>query len=362
MSRAFACVLVLFLCFAGSPAIPSPPRRAIEDSGPSGSTSPGVNPTGRNLSKKTLRLSWRLPWLIGERALGASAKSKNTQTAADPRLTDLHSKLARQLEQTAAEFDGVVGLAVKDLTTGESFAVNAAMVFPQASSIKITVLMELLRQAQAGKLKLDDRVAIKQVQMVGGSGVLQFFGDASSAISLRDLAVLMIVLSDNTATNILIDQVGMANVNDTLAHLGLAQTRLQRRMIDTAAQRAGQENLSTPREMTTLLELLHGGKVLDASHTAALLEILKYPKENASPLRNGLPDGIALANKGGSLPGVRCDSGIVLLPDRPYVISMMTTYGQDSHAAERAISEVSRRVLEYFERLARSNAQGVRLP
>src|SRR2546425_787213 len=136
--------------------------------------------------------------------------------------TDLHSKLARQLEQTAAEFDGVMGLAVKDLTTGESFAVNAAMVFPQASSIKITVLMELLRQAQAGKLKLDDRVAIKQVQMVGGSGVLQFFGDASSAISLRDLAVLMIVLSDNTATNILIDQVGMANVNDTLAHLGLA--------------------------------------------------------------------------------------------------------------------------------------------
>ncbi|PYU14327.1 MAG: serine hydrolase [Acidobacteria bacterium] len=222
--------------------------------------------------------------------------------------------------------------------------------------------MELLRQAQAGRLKLDDRVAIKQVQMVGGSGVLQFFGDASSAISLRDLAVLMIVLSDNTATNILIDQVGMANVNDTLAHLGLAQTRLQRRMIDTAAQRAGRENLSTPREMTTLLELLHGGKVLDASHTAALLEILKYPKENASPLRNGLPDGIALANKGGSLPGVRCDSGIVLLPDRPYVISVMTTYGHDSHAAERAISEVSRRVFEYFERLARSNAQGVRLP
>ena len=362
MSRAFACLLVLFLCFAGSPAIPSPPRRAIVDSGGSGSTSPSVNPTGRNLSGKTLRLPWPLPWLMGERALGASAKSQNTQTAADPRLTDLHSKLARQLEQTAAEFDGVMGLAVKDLTTGESFAVNAAMVFPQASSIKITVLMELLRQAQAGKLKLDDRVAIKQVQMVGGSGVLQFFGDASSAISLRDLAVLMIVLSDNTATNILIDQVGMANVNDTLAHLGLAQTRLQRRMIDTAAQRAGRENLSTPREMTTLLELLHGGKVLDASHTAALLEILKYPKENASPLRNGLPDGIALANKAGSLPGVRCDSGIVLLPDRPYVISVMTTYGHDSHAAERAISEVSRRVLEYFERLARSNAQGVRLP
>src|SRR2546427_680402 len=138
LSRAFACLLVLFLCFAGSPAIPNPPRRAIEDSGPSGSTSRSVNPTGRNFSEKTLRLSWLLPWLMGERALGASAKSKNTQTAADPRLTDLHSKLARQLEHTAAQFAGVMGLAGKDLTTGESFTVNAAIVFPQASSIKIT--------------------------------------------------------------------------------------------------------------------------------------------------------------------------------------------------------------------------------
>src|SRR5207302_153052 len=155
-----------------------------------------------------LRLPWPLPWLMGERAVCARDKSKNTQSTADARLTDMDSKSARQLEQRADELDGVMGLAVKDLTTGESFAVNAAMVFPQASSIKITVLMELLRQAQAGKLKLDDRVAIKQVHMVGGSGVLQFFGDASSAISLRDLAVLMIVLSDNTATNILIDQVG----------------------------------------------------------------------------------------------------------------------------------------------------------
>src|SRR3989442_10178384 len=98
LRRAFPCLIFLLLCSAGSPAIPSPPRRAIEDSGPSGSTSPGVNPTGRNLSEKTLRLSWPLPWLMGERALGASAKSKNTQTAADPRLTELHRKIARQLK------------------------------------------------------------------------------------------------------------------------------------------------------------------------------------------------------------------------------------------------------------------------
>src|SRR5207245_11419610 len=109
------------------------------------------HPSRRKCSEKALRLSWPLRWLMGERALGASAKSKDTQTTADPRLTDLHSKLARQLEQTAAEFDGVMGLAVKDLTTGESFAVNAAMVFPPASSVKITGMMVLSHQSPARK-------------------------------------------------------------------------------------------------------------------------------------------------------------------------------------------------------------------
>jgi beta-lactamase class A len=170
----------------------------------------------------------------------------------------------------------------------------------------------------------------------------------------------MIVLSDNTATNILIDRVGMANVNENLKRLGLTQTRLQRRMLDTDAQRASRENLSTPREMATLLEMLHQGKALDGTHTAAALEILKYPKE--TPLRRGLPENVALANKPGSIPGVHCDSGIVLLTGRPYVISVMTTYAKDSDASGRAISDVSRRVFDYFERLARSNDYGARLP
>ncbi len=279
---------------------------------------------------------------------------------ADLRVADLRAKLGRELNQMAAAFDGVMGITVKDLTSGETFLVNADTVFPQASSIKIPVLLELFRQAQAGALGLDERVEVKRAQMVGGSGVLQRFGDGTSALSLRDLAAVMIVLSDNTATNILIDRVGMANVNENLKRLGLTQTRLQRRMLDTDAQRASRENLSTPREMATLLEMLHQGKALDGTHTAAALEILKYPKE--TPLRRGLPENVALANKPGSIPGVHCDSGIVLLTGRPYVISVMTTYAKDSDVSGRAISDVSRRVFDYFERLARSNDYGARLP
>jgi beta-lactamase class A len=234
------------------------------------------------------------------------------------------------------------------------------MVFPQASSIKIPVLLELFRQAQAGALKLDERVEVKRALMAGGSGVLLRFSDGGSALSLRDLAVLMIVLSDNTATNILIDRVGMAAVNDMLARNNLRQTRLQRRMLDTEAQRAGKENLSTPAEMVWLLGLLLQGKLLDAAHTAAVIEILKYPKN--TPLRSGLLPGVELASKTGGLAGVTCESGIVLLAGRPYVIAVMTTFAGPQAGADAAITEVSRRVYAHFDRLGKSNTLGVRLP
>ncbi len=276
-------------------------------------------------------------------------------------LGQLHSKLQRELERAVEQFDGVMGIAVKDLGGSEAFTVNADTVFPQASSIKIPVLLELYRQAQTGTVKLDERVEISKALLAGGSGVLQNFADGGSALSLRDLAVLMIVLSDNTATNILIDRVGMEKMNGLLAHHGLRQTRLQRRMLDTEAQRAGRENLSTPLEMVWLLGLLHQGKILNAENTAAVIEILSYPKNTA--LRRGLSGNVRLANKPGSLTGVACDSGIVYLEGRPYAISVMTTYGPagDAEAGATAITEVSRRVFEYFRRAASSNALGVRV-
>ncbi len=299
-------------------------------------------------------------WLCAAMVTPAVRAQTPASSETAPLAAELHSRVARQLARIAAEFDGVMGIAARDLTTGDRFEVNADSVFPQGSSIKIAILLELLRQQQAGTLRLEERLEPKRSQAVGGSGVLQHFGDSTSSISLRDLAVLMIVLSDNTATNILIDRVGMDNVNKNLDRLGLPHTRLQRRMLETEAQRAGRENLSSPREMIQLLALVYQGKALDAGHTATALEILRHLKD--TPLRRGLPAGVALADKPGSLDGVRCDSGIVMLAGHPYAISVMTTFGQDAEAAERAIGEVSRQLFEYFQRIARSNALGVRVP
>ncbi|HUK52535.1 MAG TPA: serine hydrolase [Candidatus Binatia bacterium] len=284
------------------------------------------------------------------------------QSPADPRASELRSKLGRELNHLAAEFDGVMSLAAVDLAGGDTLAINGDLLMPQASSIKIAVLLEVLRQAQAGKLHLEERVEIRKAQFAGGSGVLQDFGDGSSALSLRDLAALMMVVSDNTATNILIDRVGQAQVNETLQSLGFSHTRLLRRMIQPAEERRGVENVSTAREMAGLLAELHGGKLLDESHSALALELLRNDKPEPTPLGRGLPAGVALAGKPGSLPGVRCESGIILLEGHPYVLSVMTSYAADDAAAERAITDVSRRVYSYFDRLARSNPHGVRLP
>lgn len=264
-------------------------------------------------------------------------------------------KLTADLNRIAFSYDGVMGVFVKDLTSGETFAVNADTIFPQASSIKIPILIALMRQAQDGKLDLADRIEIRPAGLVGGSGVLQFFSDGGSAVSLRDLAVLMVVLSDNSATNLIIDRVGMDNVNAMLDGLGLKGTRLARKMIDIGAERADRENRSTPRQMAALVEMLNAGKLLDAEHTKMALEILEYPKD--SPLHAGVPDTIAVAEKPGSLNGAQCDSGIVFLSGRPYVISVMTTF--NSTNGDAAISSVSARVFSYFNRIAHANSYGV---
>jgi beta-lactamase class A len=294
--------------------------------------------------------------LVPSGILGQSKES------VDPRATELRAKLGRELNQLAAQFDGVMAIAFKDVETNDLVAINADTPMPQASSIKIAVLVEVLRQAQAGKIRLEDRVEIRKAQFAGGSGVLQDFGDGTSAVSLRDLAALMMVVSDNTATNILIERVGQAQVNAMLESAGFERTRLMRKMIQPEEQKRGVENVSTAREMAGLVEKLYRGKLLDAQHTALAIELLKNEKYEPTPMGRGLPAGVALASKPGSLAGVRCESGLVLLEGRPYALSVMTTYAADDAAAERAIAEVSRRVYGYEERLAHSNAHGVRVP
>lgn len=270
----------------------------------------------------------------------------------------LRGKLTTEVETIARRLDGVMGVAIKDLTTGEEISIDDQLVFPTGSSIKIPVLIELQKQASAGKYKLTDQRWVERSTKVGGSGVVVNFGDHTSQLSLNDLAVLMIVLSDNTATNMLIDQVGMANVNRTMDELGLRQIRLKRKMIDPAASARGDENTATPREAMILMEKLYRGEAAGRQVSDDALKILKLRK--SSPIPRLLPAGIEIANKPGGIEGATCDWAVVFVPNRPYAIAVMTNF--NGEGADEAIAKVSKLAFDYFARLARSTAYGARVP
>jgi beta-lactamase class A len=137
-------------------------------------------------------------------------------------------------------------------------------------------------------------------------------------ITLRDLATMMVAVSDNSATNVLIGRVGMDNVNAMLDSLGLAHTRLRRKMMDLDAAKQGRENISTPREMMMLLEMIYRGKLLNKESTADFFKVLSTNKNSWIP--RDLPADVKSANKPGALEGVRNDSGVVFVEGRPYVI------------------------------------------
>jgi beta-lactamase class A len=278
--------------------------------------------------------------------------------AQDPNRAILQRKLTAEIEKIANAHDGVMGVAIKDLATGEEILINDQLVFPTGSSIKIPVLVELHKQASQGKYKLTDQRWVERADKVGGSGVIVNFGDRSSQLSLNDLAVLMIVLSDNTATNMLIDQVGMANVNQTMDELGLRQIRLRRKMIDQAASARGDENTATPREAMMLMEKLYRGEVVSRSLSDDTLKILKMRKN--SPIPRLLPANVEIANKPGGIEGVACDWAVVFVPNRPYAIAVMTNY--NGEGADDAIAKVSKLAYDYFARLARSTGYGARVP
>jgi len=268
----------------------------------------------------------------------------------------LWTKLENSINDVDRNLDGVMGVAIFDLTDGHRFLLHENAVFPQASSIKICVLVELYRQAQQGKLKLTDLYTFDPRDVVQDSDIMAGLTPGITKITLRDLATMMVAVSDNAATNVLIDRIGMENVNAFLGSQGFAQTRLRRKMMDVKAAAEGRENTSTPAEMMKLLESIYRGQVLNKEMTDDFFKVLSTHKDSWIP-RN-LPDDLKIANKPGALEGVRNDSGVVFVENRPYVICIMTTYLRRERDGEEAISNVSLAAWRMFDRLGHASDLG----
>jgi beta-lactamase class A len=268
----------------------------------------------------------------------------------------LGAKLEQSILDIDRGLDGVMGVAIIDLTDGRNYLLHANDVFPQASSIKICVLAELYRQVQQGKLKLTDMYTVNAADLVQDSDIMGGLTPGVTRITLRDLATMMVAVSDNSATNVLIDRVGMDNVNTFLDSLGLHDTRLRRKMMDITAAGEGRENISTPNEMSKLLQALYQGKILNKQLTDDFFKVLATHKDSWIP--RYLPEDLKIADKPGALEGVRNDSGVIFVDKRPYVLCIMTTYLRRERDGEEAISNISLAAWRMFDRIARASEYG----
>lgn len=267
---------------------------------------------------------------------------------------ELHARVDRELTRIADAVDGVVGYAIEDLTGGERFERQSDRPFPTASTIKIAILYELVKQADEGRVSLDEPKPVDASHRVAGSGLL--FQLSSPVLSLRDCAILMMMISDNTATNVVIDAVGRDAVNARMKALGLHATSLRRRMMDSDAARRGEENVASPRDLVRLLQAFDRGQGLSASAKSAAFDIMTKPLSSA--LRAAIPAGTRVASKPGGLDGVAVDAGIVYLKGRPFALAVMTTFLADSVTGQGAITEITRAAFGYFDRLSRAGVEG----
>jgi beta-lactamase class A len=311
--------------------------------------------SGKMMPQKRIATLLTLACLCLAGGVAASACAQTSQPPAEKQ-TVLWMKLEKSILDIDRGLDGVMGVAIVDLTDGHKYLLHANDVYPQASSIKICVLAELYRQAQQGKLKLTDLYTVNAADLVQDSDIMGGLTPGVTQITLRDLATMMVAVSDNSATNVLIDRVGMDNVNAFLKAQGLRDTRLRRKMMDLKAAAEGRENVSTPNEMLNLLQAIYRDEILNKEMTADFFKVLSTHKDSWIP-RN-LPDDLRIADKPGALEGVRNDSGVIFVDKRPYVLCVMTTYLHRERDGEEAISNISLAAWRMFDRLARASEYG----
>lgn len=269
------------------------------------------------------------------------------------------SGLADRIEALAAAHKGKVAVAMKHLGTGETFFRNADDVMPTASLVKLPIMAEVYAQAEAGKVKLEDMVTLSKDEMVPGSGILTDHFSPGARFSLRDAVHLMIVYSDNTATNLVLDKVGIRPVNEKMAALGLKETRINAKVfkgsttsVDPARTKQYGLGSTTAREMLTLLELLNTGELVSADASKAMIEHLKKC-EDKDKFPRFLPKGVTVAHKTGSVNESRTDAGLLMFKEGPVALVVLTNQNADKswtpdNAGNKLCADIARVVVQHY--------------
>jgi len=248
---------------------------------------------------------------------------------------DRHGALDAVVQSKVQSFPGKVSLSAKNLLTGETYGLDADSPVRTASTIKLAIMAECFFEAAEGKLDMSERIKIPEDEKVSGSGIVQEL--STSELPVRDLIDLMIVLSDNTATNLILNRIGGNAVNARMKQLGFVQTRVMRKILGdgndlkTTPSGITEEGLkpenkkwgigrSSPNEMVAILDRLYHGELVSKSASEEMLTILKRQRDRDGIGRD-LKDTV-IASKSGALDRLRSDVGIIYSEGGPTAMAI----------------------------------------
>ncbi len=267
--------------------------------------------------------------------------------------------LAARLMPLAHAHRGKVAIAVKHLDNGETFYIDEDEEMPTASLIKFMIMLEVYLQVAEGRVRLDEKLTLTKANMVPGSGILTYHFTPGAMFSLRDATRLMIVFSDNTATNMVLDHIGLASTNKRMDAFGYSKTKLNAKVflgdktsLDPERTKKFGLGSTTAHETIRLLERVHQGKIVSPEVCKEMLGHMKKCDDRLK-LKHFLPDDIEVAHKSGTVSDVRTDAGILYLPGGPVAVCVLTAKNedrsfQDGNAANVLIGRVAQQVVEHY--------------
>ncbi|MBU5668302.1 class A beta-lactamase-related serine hydrolase [Peptoniphilus sp. MSJ-1] len=256
----------------------------------------------------------------------------------------MDNELKERVKKIIEKSSGNISLSFYDLKENNGFGFNEENKVPSASMIKLLIMIETFELVKEGKFSLDDKIEINKDKIVGGSGILKEFEEGHK-FSLRELLTLMIIVSDNSATNIIIDLVGKDRINKRAEKLNLESTILQRKMMDSDAAKRGLDNFTSSKDIANILEKIYNKEVVDEIYCETMLDILLRQHERQR-LQRFLPEDVKIANKSGDLDNLENDGGIFLIENHPYILVVLINDADSNADAQESIGRISKLIYD----------------
>lgn len=231
-----------------------------------------------------------------------------------------------------------VGIALKDLDTGESMAINADHDFPSASTIKILILAGLAQAVHEGRLSLDDRLPAAAEIRLTGSGVLNWL-DRNLELTLRDHAWLMTAISDNSTSNVLMNAVGISEINDLGRRLNVGATTMGRNFMDRNIPPGPGKNRATAQGLVNILAAIYADEIATPELCAWMRQCLS-DQQHLDRLARHLPEGAEYAGKTGTIEGINHDCGVISGENGKYAVAVLTHHFENPYDADRFIGRI----------------------